>query len=480
MGDMGPESLSNGGLAGPLEELVCILARTEGDAQRSGDRTGAVVFLSYDAFVASGLNPGVFLVVSADNAWVTQAVMQLRRDRLHGDKPLYIASSGTTVVNCLVDGLVRNAADARQAAAVVESLGSELPARANVVTQDHRLLRFLYERPDFVISPHKDWHAIRAYGYPLLACMQLQGADEERWLHTLLARGLIEPVALIDRLRECPKCNSAHVVFVDVCPNCQSLDIEQKPFIHCFTCGSMAPQERCMDKGGLVCPKCSSRLRHIGEDYDRPLENFACNACSQGFIESAVRVRCMCCDAECGVDDLIARPVSSYRLSEHGRVVVRTGGSDELFSVLDQLNHVTPAFFEHMLDWMLKLCERHPDVPFSVISIKLTNVPQLVEKRGRAHVMQLLDAFTVRLRELIRVTDFVSHTTDDSLWVLLAKADEASVDGFLRRLHQLQELTGNDKSAALALKTSSFSAPGQPVKGEVANLLMVRLAAELE
>ena len=34
-----------------------------------------------------------------------------------------------------------------------------------------------------------------------------------------------------------------------------------------------------LSSGALACPKCTTRLRHIGADYDRPLENHTCNVC---------------------------------------------------------------------------------------------------------------------------------------------------------------------------------------------------------
>lgn len=467
--------------AGPTDTLLCVLAHAEKNtALLNSTKTNAILFPSYEAFVNSGQNAALFLVHGAESDWVTQTVIQLRQDKVHGDKPLFISASCTPLVECLIDGVVSSDAQARASAHSFNALRAELPSRVAVVTQDHRLLQFLYERPDFIISPYKDWQTPRVYGYPLLACMQTQAGDESRWIHTLLARQLIEPVTLVDRLRECPKCQSAHLAFVDVCPTCHSLNIAQKPFVHCFTCGNMAPQEKYMDKGGLVCPKCSARLRHIGEDYDRPMENYSCNACNAGFIDADVRVRCMSCNSEHAVDDLAVRQINSYRLSEHGRVVARTGGSDDLFSVLDRINHVTPAMFEHMLDWVLNLCERHPDVPFSVLGIKVMNLTKLIEEIGRARVMQLLDAFIGRLRELIRLTDFVTHTADDQLWVLLPKADEPGVARFIERLNQLQELAQNEGQAGLILRTVRFSAPSQPVKGEAANQLMIKLAAKLK
>nr|WP_309294963.1 hypothetical protein [Aeromonas caviae] len=38
----------------------------------------------------------------------------------------------------------------------------------------------------------------------------------------------------------------------------------------------------------LLCPNCFSRLRHIGSDYDRPLENYRCR-CDAGARNSSGR-----------------------------------------------------------------------------------------------------------------------------------------------------------------------------------------------
>ncbi len=67
-------------------------------------------------------------------------------------------------------------------------------------------------------------------------------------------RGLIESVQLLDRLRVCPDYDRAHTGFIDVCPNCHAIDIREETFLHCYTCGNVAPQAEYLHGGGSPAP----------------------------------------------------------------------------------------------------------------------------------------------------------------------------------------------------------------------------------
>lgn len=130
---------------------------------------------------------------------------------------------------------------------------------------------------------------------------------------------------MLDRQRECAYCRSAHLSFIDICPNCQSIDIKLQASLHCFTCGCVDVQDKFMHSGTLVCPKCHKHLRHIGSDYDRPIENYRCQSCSHSFIEGDVQVRCAMCEKEMKPGELILNEVHSWRLSDKGRTVAFRG-----------------------------------------------------------------------------------------------------------------------------------------------------------
>ncbi|MFD2883408.1 hypothetical protein ACFS4T_13870 [Pseudomonas lini] len=122
------------------------------------------------------------------------------------------------------------------------------------------------------------------YRYPLLEAL----ADAEQvnpfvWLSLMVQHDWLEEGVLVDRVRLCSDCGSGRLNYIDVCAECQAMDISRQPSLHCFTCGHVGHQESFLKDGLLLCPNCLNRLRHIGSDYDRPLENYRCRSCQAFF-----------------------------------------------------------------------------------------------------------------------------------------------------------------------------------------------------
>ena len=78
-----------------------------------------------------------------------------------------------------------------------------------------------------------------------------------------------------------------------------------------------------MHSGTIVCPKCHTHLRHIGSDYDRPIENYRCQSCSQSFVEGDVQVRCAMCENEMKPGDLVLSPFAG--IGSEGHVALKMG-----------------------------------------------------------------------------------------------------------------------------------------------------------
>ncbi|MGF1717948.1 hypothetical protein L4D08_24100, partial [Photobacterium chitinilyticum] len=152
---------------------------------------------------------------------------------------------------------------------------------------------YCWPRSHFHLTPV--WSGIyqKGYRYPLLDC--LVGVESNLALMRAVEHHLLVPGKLVDRIRLCRNCQSGRLNYVDVCPECNSIDIHLKPGVHCFVCGYVDDQDVFIQSGVMQCPKCSTKLRHIGVDYDRPLERYSCYSCYIRFIEAIVKVRCHDC-----------------------------------------------------------------------------------------------------------------------------------------------------------------------------------------
>lgn len=338
-----------------------------------------------------------------------------------------------------------------------------------------RLLTFLYSRDGKKLRPVLDPFSDGLYSYPLADYISGELMDSSRWISELLDQGYLEEGDLVDRIRACPKCGGAHLNYVDICPSCRSMDIRQVPFIHCFTCGRVGTQDAFLREGSLQCPYCETRLRHIGSDYDRPMENYLCSSCSQIFVEPEVSCRCLLCGEWSLTDALQVRSFREYSLSERGIMAVRTGTTDDMYSVFDSLNYTKPEPFRHILDWQLQLSDRPPVEPFSLMIISFPNIDDLKGTVGRARVTEMLEGLSKRLRESIRKTDVSTRTAENDLLLLLPKTGEKGAQSLAAKLKKLEEETLQPDGASLKILVKTAVFPKDRIKGEDSPLLIARL-----
>jgi GGDEF domain-containing protein len=412
-------------------------------------------------------------VIGTDNADKgCKLLKNLRAEAATALQPIFLLNALGDPADRMSDGVVGSITEAVAQAAEITPLLRELDAQslADPDNDTYRLLGYLYSRPKLSLEPWCHWRNRKFYAYPLVDAM-LGLTGDQALLQNLVERKLISPVRLADRLRHCPKCDGTHLNYIDTCPGCGGIDIRQKPFLHCFTCGHVAPEEQYFSSGVLVCPKCAARLRHIGADYDRPLENYQCNGCDHVFIEPLVSARCMHCHTPSSPDELVPRPVHAFQLTEKGRISARTGALEDMFSLIDNLNTVTVAYFVSVLDWLLSLCRRHDEEQFSLVGIRIRNIVELTDRVGRHKVRELMDEFARRVHALIRSTDLAARMNQYTLWLLLPKTD---IKGNKVVLDRIMELRSDDQTG-LQLAATSYHAPSQMIPKETAKLLLARL-----
>jgi GGDEF domain-containing protein len=420
------------------------------------------------------------LIGGHDPKAVEEAALRLRASAPLSASPVVLLQEpGERALSLLADGVARDGAAAAALMAPVQARLKSLPPDILSQGQNFRLLAYLFCRPETVLTPLRRWDSQPIYAYPAAEMLADADTNVDQWLANLVERGYLEPAALVDRLRLCPACGGMHHNFVDVCPICKSIDILQKPFLHCFTCGNVGPEEEFLSGGALTCPKCATRLRHIGADYDRPLENQSCNGCRQSFIDAEVLARCMHCGAENPPERLVPRPVYSFRLAERGRTAARTGNLEDIYALFDHLNYVRPQFFIDLVDWLLAVCRRHSDERFSLLGIRLSNVVELSANIGRHRTAELVDEFATRLRETVRKTDLTTRMDQRTLWILLPKTECPACTLLLGRIEEIRGDSRQAEGAELHFDTVSYSAPAEQQTGETAELLLARLVGEL-
>ncbi|MDG1581214.1 diguanylate cyclase [Pseudomonas sp. GOM6] len=345
-----------------------------------------------------------------------------------------------------------------------------------------RVLAWLWLRSRGDVHAVRDAGIAQHYRYPLLeALADGEAINDFSWLQLMLQQGWLEEGALIDRLRLCTACGSGRLNYVDVCPECQALDISRQPSLHCFTCGHVGAQEHFLKDGLLLCPNCLSRLRHIGSDYDRPLENYRCRSCQAFFVDAAVEARCLDCGEHHEPDKLRVREVRHFRLAEAGRLRCRQGfdggaESREQFGSLDLLSRRS---FHELLEWQLQLVRRHKRPPFSLLGLRFVNLLETLERLGEMRGHALIDGLVERLHEAVRETDRCCRLSEETLWLLMPHTDAAGLAVVKSRLAKGAERVSSETEARIEVQQVGFCAPDDLLDQEDAALLLARLGGML-
>lgn len=347
---------------------------------------------------------------------------------------------------------------------------------------ESRVLAWLWLRPHARLAAVRDASVAQYYRYPLLEALE---GDETinafAWLQLMNQQGWLEEAELIDRVRLCVNCGSGRLNYVDVCPECQSLEISRQPSLHCFTCGHVGPQEHFFKDGLLLCPNCLSRLRHIGSDYDRPLENYRCRSCHAFFIDAEVQARCLECGDAHAPDVLRVREVRHYRLTEAGRLRCRQGYTASALEIepFGRLGLLTQKTFHEQLDWQLQLVRRYKEPGFSLLGLRFVNLATTISELGELRGYTLVDSLVERLQEAVRDTDRCCRISEEILWVLMPHTGAEGLGVVRKRLAQGIEQLASREATRLQLRQAGFTAPADLLEHENAVLLLARLNGEL-
>ncbi len=312
------------------------------------------------------------------------------------------------------------------------------------------------------VSALKSLESTSIYSFPIIDLLFPDIYSTYRYVLSEQGRGVLEPEALIDRIRVCSHCNSGHLNYVEVCPDCSSIDIDSQSSLHCFTCGHVGEQHSFQRRGKLECPKCLTQLRHIGVDYDRPLENHVCHSCSSLFVEAATISQCLSCDSKIKVEELVVRKIYQYRLGEVGEYIFQHGKSIQA-PELSIKGKVEVSFFQNLLAWLNKVALRHKEQHL-LLGLHLPTIDEYGKQYGDAKLFSLMDQLTRRLSGLFRDTDICCQYKQDVLLVLMPNTTNASLSVLQQKLSDLGDLVEDEE---FELDVFAWDLPDPVIEGGV-------------
>jgi hypothetical protein len=317
---------------------------------------------------------------------------------------------------------------------------------------DEKLICYLWLHESRLLTPKKHITEAGVYHYPLIDLWD-NSASKDIWLLALERDDILLPEKLVDRIRQCKHCHSAALNYIETCPSCSSIDIKQESAIHCFTCGHVEDQSLFMRQGKLTCPNCLTTLRHIGVDYDRPLENHRCNDCDTVFVDGKVKANCFSCGTSNELDALQQKYYYAYGLHDNGKIQAKTGELRQLLpsSVGETISR---EHFGWMVEWCNRIAVRHQQSHVLLV-LSFTNLSELLLSQSEVKVMEHLDAFIQRLKGLLRETDVCCQFQPHCLFFLLPNTPESTITILNQKLNTLVD-TQSDNSLELSVSMDAL------------------------
>ncbi|MEZ9648321.1 diguanylate cyclase [Vibrio sp. 10N.261.52.C2] len=409
------------------------------DIEQLPELLGGVVFLNTEASVQDDL------------------LSQLHRCRKFWSWKIYVFETSALSV-CLSDGVLNQ-----------DTIEEELTQHSRTLNSVSEstdaldpLIGWLGLEQDRRLVPHHSLTLKSIYSYPLVDLYYPELSSTYRFVLSETKRDTFEYDELINRIRVCSDCASAHLNYIEVCPSCKDIDITERVSLHCFTCGHVAEQGQFKRNHKLECPKCLTQLRHIGVDYDRPLETHSCNVCSHSFSEAETLAVCFSCDAKNDVSQLVVRKIYSLKLGVQGEYIFRHGVKLSA-PQLTLRGKVDSGYFSNLLDWVNRIAIRHQEEHL-LLGLHLPDLAQYVSKNGDAKMFALIEQITERLNGLFRDSDICCQYKSDVLFVFMPKAKMEHINVLREKIEALCLLIEDDD---FTLNVFAWSLPDPMVKEDV-------------
>ena len=316
----------------------------------------------------------------------------------------------------------------------INSLINEVKDQDDNSDPEIRLLMFLLSRPQVRLTFSLDISLPQLVRYPLMEVFISEPQSALKRINALSARGILAPDRIEDEVQMCPHCKNSLINYKNICPECHTVDIKKQRFLHCFSCGNTAPETEFLKKDAIICTHCNTKLRHIGIDYDRPLEEYICNAHQHAFMEPEVYSHCLSCHKECTPEHLISHKLCAYHLSDKGVNFIVNKENVNLEDLKDEHSYFDQSFFILFLDWMIRACTRNEHMKFTLFNINIKNNVELLEHYGLIKTRQLCDDFFNFLRSYFRSTDTFTRRHNEVATVIFTQTSSKDVSSIKKNV----------------------------------------------
>lgn len=291
-----------------------------------------------------------------------------------------------------------------------------LSIEAQIIT---KLLAYLYTREIKELEPIPYVYSSTNYTFPFIACHY--PFDDQYKIFEVMKIAQDEGLFtsdFFDRTYSCSNCNTAHLNYREVCPQCQSPNSVSEEVLHHFPCAYVGPISDFTNDldDQLDCPKCSRRLKHIGVDYDKPSILHTCQKCSNRYQDFNVFAKCVSCSYENPVELLIANEVRSYRLTKKGEYSAINGFASTPKDIEQIIGTVKYDTFKTMVKYEIERLKQTEGAS-NIVSIQIINAGQFYSKISREMQKSLLRDIVSEIRSSIRSSDMITFYSSSTILI---------------------------------------------------------------
>jgi hypothetical protein len=268
------------------------------------------IFNHFDGFLAADYSPSAFVIGFKDGVLATGLLSKLRSMRNNYHKPMFLEFDTVGESALLADGVANSVFQTQKKARAILARTESIADRVQTNEADLRLLHYLVVREHPTLTPLQNTLHAEAYSYPMADVFCRDHTSTKAWLEHLCDQGLLRRGKLIDRFLCCSHCRSSRLLFSDICPKCQSIDvIESRKKMDFSKQEDLFPGYSLKHKHALL------HQEHPHHHIDRVLD---CEECGFQFQEPEVVAKCMHCQTISMPDELVSKSVYQLEITTVG------------------------------------------------------------------------------------------------------------------------------------------------------------------
>jgi diguanylate cyclase (GGDEF)-like protein len=258
------------------------------------------------------------------------------------------------------------------------------------------LLRFMESRENYRLTPLMDHCSRLGYTYPLITALLNDPEADELGLLDNLAESYLLSRTLLDKINLCPFCECVQINVRQICPKCQSLNIQEE---------------------------------QINQD-------FGCSDCGNHFPSPAVDCLCFHCGKRFTMETALNKKIYEYAISSDGIRAAKEGNlpTASLMKVIrKETGYYAFDIFKEMYQQEAKRCLRYK-YKSTLIRFDIKNVKQIIDQLGINQAQKVWKDIAAVFNDNLRDTDILTDYRVNENLVILPNTNLDGAKAMIERM----------------------------------------------